>query len=430
MSVRISRVLMVVGMVLGSRVAFCADVSLEPGERAPEITLKALLNAPDGAATSLDALRGKVVVLNFWATWCGPCVACIPSVNKIEAAHAQDPIVFIHVTDEDASVVRKFLKDRPIHGWVGIDDDGRTFERYGVRGRPEMAVIDKAGMFLGWGDPRILIVEPEILKDVLTKGSSNRLNRTQGDRPDPLEGISRDRVEGHGGRNLFDLVIRPSGAGSAERMSGRDGRGRWHFDAPVIDHIVSFCGVPAARVISATPIPDEHLDIIVRTTKTATPALDEATCRLIGAALDLSFTREKRRMDVYLLRVLPGREPTLSAPWGGVYFDEEADLYAPSQEILDRMKKGEQFFFTLSPLSMLADNISGAVNKPVVAELGDLPKRADKVYSFCFPHVRGDVDGLQKALEQHVGFTLVPAQREVEVLVVRSTTQPTSQTED
>ena len=385
---------------------------------APKIELKKLLNAPDGAATSWDALRGKVVVLEFWATWCGPCVASIPVMNKIETSHDGDPIVFIHVTDEEESVVAKFLEKTPIHGWVGLDDDRNTFKHYAPNGLPALAIVGKQGRFLGWSDPRVLAIEPEIFKDVLATGSSDQIGATQGTREDPLADVQRDEPTGGKTHNLCDIVIRRSDDSSASRGGGGDGRGLWNFDKPLIDHIGFFCDFPRAKIITTAALPEDHYDIIARVKTHAPAEVKDAVCRLIDATFDLSFTREKRLMDVYVLKPIPGREPTLTRSWGGAYGDAETHLSAPSKEILERMKKGENFFFTLAPLTWLANNVSGGVDKPVVAELGDLPDKAPEVYSFCFPYPRDDVEAFRKAFEEHVGLTLVPAQREVEVLIV------------
>jgi hypothetical protein len=152
----------------------------------------------------------------------------------------------------------------------------------------------------------------------------------------------------------------------------------------------------------------------------------EAVCRLICATFELSLVREKRLMDVYLLKTLPGREPTLTRSWGGVYNDAEMNLMAPSKEILERMKNGDNYFFTLCPLSGLADNVSEPVGKPVISELGELPEKADAVYSFCFPYPRGDGVAFKREFEKNVGLTLTPAKREVEVLVIRPADPATS----
>ena len=65
----------------------------EPGEAPPAITLEEVLQAPAGARASWEALEGKVVVLEFWATWCGPCVAAIPHLNELSDKYKDKPII-------------------------------------------------------------------------------------------------------------------------------------------------------------------------------------------------------------------------------------------------------------------------------------------------------------------------------------------------
>ena len=389
------------------------------GEPAPALRFAGLLQAPAETKVDWTSLRGKVVVLEFWATWCGPCVRSIPGMNKLEAAHENDPIVFIHVTDEEESVVTKFLKKTPMHGWVGIDDGGKTFTNYAVNGRPKIAVVGKDGTFLGWHDPRFLVLEPDILEEVLTTGSSDRLWPIQGEHDDPLAGVARRDPDGGKTRNLCDIVIRRSDTSSAKRQGGGDSSGNWSFDRPIRKHIANFCDVQSTRMIDTVGLPEEHYDVIALGAHGSSPAMREAVCRLIGATFELALVREKRLMDVFLLATLPQREPTLTPSWGGVYSDAETHLSAPSMEILERMKNGDNYFFALCPLSMLADGVSRPAGKPVISELGDLLEKADDVYSFCFPYPAEEPDGFLRALEEHVGLTLTPAKREVEVLVIR-----------
>jgi thiol-disulfide isomerase/thioredoxin len=63
----------------------------------------------DGAPATLADFKGRVVVLNFWATWCGPCVAEMPSLDRLRKALAGDAVSFVLISDEDAATIRAFL---------------------------------------------------------------------------------------------------------------------------------------------------------------------------------------------------------------------------------------------------------------------------------------------------------------------------------
>jgi thiol-disulfide isomerase/thioredoxin len=80
-----------------------------------------VLQAPDGTKTDWPSLRGKVVVLEFWATWCGACIEQIPHLNELIKSTTNANIQFIAVDDEEPAVVRKFISKIPIDGWLGLD---------------------------------------------------------------------------------------------------------------------------------------------------------------------------------------------------------------------------------------------------------------------------------------------------------------------
>ena len=102
------------------------------GGPAPEIDLQQTLQAPKGADTSLKGLHGKVVVLEFWATWCPNCVKAISHFNELADSLKNEPVQFIAVTDEDEATVRAFLVSHPIHGWIGLNTTGSMIRSYGI----------------------------------------------------------------------------------------------------------------------------------------------------------------------------------------------------------------------------------------------------------------------------------------------------------
>ncbi|MGO9167264.1 MAG: redoxin domain-containing protein [Candidatus Sulfotelmatobacter sp.] len=125
----------------------------QSGTPAPPLQFTQLLQAPKGARAGWGALHGKVVVLEFWATWCEACVADLPRLNKLVDSLDTARIQFISVDDEDPKVVQEFLAKRKMAGWVGIDTTGGVFARYGVKGRPTTVIVDGRGRIVAATNP-------------------------------------------------------------------------------------------------------------------------------------------------------------------------------------------------------------------------------------------------------------------------------------
>ena len=99
----------------------------------------------DGQPIRLSDLQGKVVLLDFWATWCGPCKAAMPKLAELERTHGADGLVVLGLTEEALGRVRAFLKKNPVPYTIGIDAGNRTAALYGVGSLPTAFVIDRRG---------------------------------------------------------------------------------------------------------------------------------------------------------------------------------------------------------------------------------------------------------------------------------------------
>ena len=119
-----------------------ADPKLEMiGKPAPDFSLTDI----DGNPISLKEYRGKVVLLDFWATWCGPCIAEMPNVKKIYDTYKDMGFVVIGISlDNNASEVRDFLKECELP-WRQIFDgqDGPLKKLFQIRGIPSLWLIDR-----------------------------------------------------------------------------------------------------------------------------------------------------------------------------------------------------------------------------------------------------------------------------------------------
>lgn len=119
-----------------------ANVHLE-GTIAPNFTLMSL----DGEVVSLYELRGKVVVLDFWATWCGPCIQSLPHFARMARDEHDSEVVFFSINlQEDKEKIGAFLKKQKLNLSVLLDENGNTAKLFGIKTIPQTVIIGKDGV--------------------------------------------------------------------------------------------------------------------------------------------------------------------------------------------------------------------------------------------------------------------------------------------
>jgi len=100
----------------------------------------------DGKRIGLHELRGKVVLLNFWATWCPSCRFEMPSMETLHREFADRGLVILAVSmQEPAEDVRAFYKEHDLSFAALVDHDGKVFRRYDIRSLPTTLVINRRG---------------------------------------------------------------------------------------------------------------------------------------------------------------------------------------------------------------------------------------------------------------------------------------------
>ena len=117
----------------------------EVGKLAPDFQLQSL----DGQAVSLGDFRGKPVLLNFWATWCGPCRFEMPFIQEIFEKKERSDIGLVILAiniGESPSAVKKFVESRGLTFTVLLDTKQEVAQIYNIRGIPATFFIDKSGI--------------------------------------------------------------------------------------------------------------------------------------------------------------------------------------------------------------------------------------------------------------------------------------------
>jgi len=125
--------------VLAGVLAACQP---KEGSKAPDFKLKGV----DGREYTLSSFRGKVVLLDFFATWCGPCRAMTPRLAELRQMYPSEDFVIISVDlGESIDKVREFAEEEGMSWIVLVDPHGNVGSAYGIRAIPTLVLVDKDG---------------------------------------------------------------------------------------------------------------------------------------------------------------------------------------------------------------------------------------------------------------------------------------------
>ena len=146
-----------------------ATAQVKEGENAPNFTLKNL----DGKEISLNQFRGKHVLINFWATWCGPCKIEMPSLEALYERFKDRNFVLLAISNDmfGANIVKPFVKAHNINFPVLLDQRLKVSNAFGVVSLPTTFMIDPQGKIIGalfgaedWATPSNILYFENLLK--------------------------------------------------------------------------------------------------------------------------------------------------------------------------------------------------------------------------------------------------------------------------
>ena len=353
--------------------------------------------------------------LEFWATWCVPCVEAIPHVNELTTKFQGKPIQFISITDESERIVELFLKKRPIQGWVGLDTNKSVFEGLGVGPIPRVVIVDKAGNFVTRGDPRKLTAA--ILDDVLT-GKHPILSEPEKEQV-PTNNVPLEDIWRNGERNAAGIsgdeeplfVVRIAEAtDDLEYMSWGSG----DYVNTQIDFKSLLNRVYHLRspwwVVYEAPVPKTKLKIAAKMPFDASGKIrrEDLIEPMVGSALEatfgLSIRRELREADVYVLTAPNGPGRDLRPP------DSNGGGHHSSITSTD----GMAFAASDTNLEWLLTELEKRLDRPVVNETG-----LEGKFDWGLSYEADNRDSLIRAAREQLGLVLIPKRQPIEMLVVK-----------
>lgn len=123
-----------------------ADGLTPVAEASPAPMSQTALPSLEGGELSLDDLKGQVVLVDFWASWCGPCRESFPWMNSVQQRYGDDGLVIVGVNlDQESSAARAFLQQVPANFTIVFDSAARLPEAYGLMGMPSSYLLDRQG---------------------------------------------------------------------------------------------------------------------------------------------------------------------------------------------------------------------------------------------------------------------------------------------
>jgi thiol-disulfide isomerase/thioredoxin len=194
-SIKMNKFSLALTIALGLTVCYSSSAQ-DKAKRLPLGAIKPALDmrSLDGSAgPTWQDLRGKVVIMDFWATWCTPCIESIPHLNALKKELADQPVRLMSITYEPGAKINEFLKTRKIETEIFIDNDLSTFKSFSAWGIPIMYVFDKEGRLVAGISPKNLTAD--IVRQILA-GETPTLKEHGGwDNPDGAAKYFRELLD-------------------------------------------------------------------------------------------------------------------------------------------------------------------------------------------------------------------------------------------
>lgn len=371
----------------------------EKGMPAPPLDTLKLLQAPLGARADWESLKGKVVVLEFWATWCSPCVASLPHLNQIVESLDPAKFQFISIDDEDLKAVQTFLAKKKMSGWVGVDASGGVFGLYGVESRPTTIIVDGNGKIIAVTE--IDSVSAADLQ-VVAEGKNVAFK--------PVMEIAEVSVPASPDveRSLFAVSVSKASPDAKMALVKHPPTG-WDLLGENADGLMTdvFNVFGSRRYVLKDPLPEGRYDVRVNSVDVPQAVIDSVVQQAVLAALHLQILSRTLTRPAYILRAT----------------DASKKLLSPSAST-HAVKRGYwhgKFILMNGTMDDLAYVLATGLENPVLNETD-----INGAYDARFEVAGGDVDSLNAILKETLGLELVPGNQEMSITVLEVSKQEES----
>jgi len=176
------------------------------GQQAPEISAQSWLNTQP---LTLAGLRGQVTVVEFWATWCGPCRTSIPHLNELHQRFSPQGVTIIGLTNEDPRQVDVEGFARELDMQYPVAMGSQSINDYGVTGIPHAFVVNREGIVVWRGHPMAGL--DQVIEEVLAGTFNNNPYANAQSRPavmgSPLRGMLGESGQIHEGRYFESYTV-------------------------------------------------------------------------------------------------------------------------------------------------------------------------------------------------------------------------------
>ena len=360
--------------------------SLVPGSSAPPIQIRKLYQAPAGSKASLESLKGKVVIIEFWATWCAPCIAQMPHLNELARKFKNSNVLFLAVSEEKPADVERFLKKGLIKTWVGTALPDKMFKDYKVSGMPTTVVIDKGGRITA-------VTRPENLTEEVINGILNQKELI--DNGNECKGggyLAQDD-------GLLKFSLKPSKlttpmGGGSKKFGYFDVKGYLMKDLLAI----GLGEASSKRIVSQVPLPEGRFDLVAQVEKSRASQLPLILKRKFESEFNIQLERKKIKLNSFVITMPSGPKGDLSKSTGGSFHLSASDGVLAARS---------------TTLSTLLDHVEATINEIIVDKTN-----SKDLYNFLLQYQVGNRESLFRAMRE-MGLVISAKEQLIEVWVVK-----------